>query len=513
MASSSCSTTTHTSSAAGVKRSAPSLLPPFELSSSPSSPTLPRPTKRVALASPVKYTNENRKYPTPVPTSSTGILSSSPPPVPYLRRSGVKRTFSSLSERTPLSTVPTIELDEGGEITLMGRSSNSSHHQLSMNKMISRIHVQAAYVPASPPDPEKIEIICLGWNGLKVHSLGKAWELGKDDTFTVGAPGTDIMIDVQDTRVLVQWPKSKKLSTPIDSDSAFEGEHSPRQLFTVGTRQSPYSSPLRRQTRIQSPVSPSPASHNASASSPSRLRSNPDHDVPVQVYEDNPSDEEGQVNYLRSDETQSTQRLTQPLGSNTGILQSSPLSDEGDLSDPDEENDPIIHSFGPFGANIIPRLESFTTGDSPHRRRILEPLKETPVSPQHRASSSHKKEDETHPVVNHVINQLAFSRLSSTPLSTIMGTLPTALKDGLGSEETQRSIMEVLTKMLIGIPCIGEVSREGKDAAGRPLESEFYYIPEKDLDDGRRAAVVEGLGKTGLRACRKQHKVRMDLFA
>ena len=55
--------------------------------------------------------------------------------------------------------------------------------------------------------------------------------------------------------------------------------------------------------------------------------------------------------------------------------------------------------------------------------------------------------------------------------------------------------------------CIGEVCREGKDAAGKPLESEYYYIPDMDLDEGRRDAVVDGLRKPGLRACRKQHKV------
>jgi len=55
--------------------------------------------------------------------------------------------------------------------------------------------------------------------------------------------------------------------------------------------------------------------------------------------------------------------------------------------------------------------------------------------------------------------------------------------------------------------CIGEVAREGKDAAGKPLESEYYYIPDQDEDEKRKEAVVNDLRKPGLRACRKQHKV------
>jgi hypothetical protein len=39
------------------------------------------------------------------------------------------------------------------------------------------------------------------------------------------------------------------------------------------------------------------------------------------------------------------------------------------------------------------------------------------------------------------------------------------------------------------------------------LESEFYYMPEKDTDDMRRDTVTQSLGKTSMRAARKQHKV------
>ena len=144
-------------STAGVKRPAPSLLPAFEPFSS--SPGFPRPSKRQARSPPSGREHAYSKYPTPIPTSTTGILSSSPPRV--YTRPGLQRTQSSVSERAPLSAVPSITLPENGEVLRMGRSSNSSHYQLSANRLISRVHVEARYIAASVPlEPNKVEIKC-----------------------------------------------------------------------------------------------------------------------------------------------------------------------------------------------------------------------------------------------------------------------------------------------------------------------------------------------------------------
>ncbi|PHH68492.1 hypothetical protein CDD83_6073 [Cordyceps sp. RAO-2017] len=102
-------------------------------------------------------------------------------------------------------------------------------------------------------------------------------------------------------------------------------------------------------------------------------------------------------------------------------------------------------------------------------------------------------------VANHVVNQLAFSRLSSTPLSAIVLNLPAEARAAGLNREALRAAIEATA-------CIGIIRRQGKDAAGKPLESEYYYVPEHDDDEQRRAAVVDGLRKPSLRACRKQHK-------
>lgn len=475
--------------------------------------------KRLAHASPAKLGSTERQYPTPIPSSTTMIPSSSPPQAQLrTRRPALTRNYSAISERAPLATVPSIELSEHGEPTLMGRSSNSSHYQLSTNKLISRVHVSAVYIASDPPAPKKVQVECKGWNGVKVHCQGRAWELMKGDTFTSETEDADIMVDVQDARVLLTWPKHEnKISTPTDSDSAYsnwDSENSPqRNATTAAARHRPLdTSPLRQQHRLQSPVSPSPAVQAVHAQPSGHFASDPPIPVPVQVYEDEPSDEDKDKEPGGNTQaTQSTQMASQPFG----VLEDSP-NPNGFSDDNDEENDPIIASFGPYGANLGARMEAFTTNATPDRRP-LNPLKESSISPQrsslagvspkrrrhnaHRdVSDSLNREDEAgDAITHHVINQLAYSRVHSTPLSILMQNLPTTLKDASFTDD-------VLKAMLDSTSCIGTVEREGKDAAGKRLESEYYYIPEAD-GDGSRRQLVEGMGGRGLRNCRKSHKV------
>ncbi|KAH6658923.1 hypothetical protein BKA67DRAFT_589253 [Truncatella angustata] len=472
-----------TNTVAGVKRPAATLLPAFEPLSS--SPGLPRPSKRQSIGDRCFGSNIH-KYPTPVPTSSTGILSSSPPRV---SRPALARPQSTVSERAPLSAVPRLELNENGEEILMGRSSNSSHYQLSANRLISRVHVRARYIPATTPlEPNRVEIKCTGWNGLKLHCQGKTWDLRKDDTFTSETEDAEMMVDVQNARVMLQWPKIDRHESVANlSDSSWED--SPRSR-PIRNAELLHLSPLRRQTRIQSPESPTPGLKSASASasgssaSLNAILSTHEADDHVQIYEDPEEDNEPELPAPHHDVDVSfaPTEMTNSF--------SSDLSDPEDENDPDEENDPIVHSFGPFGANLSNRMAAFTT--SPRQPTFMMPPipepEETPL-PEHLNVSA---------ITNHVVNQLAYSRLSSNPLSGIMNNLPTEEKRDL----TKRHLRRIIEST----DCIGIITRHGKDAAGKPLESEYYYVPEKDSDDSRRLAVTDGLRKPSLRACRKQHK-------
>ena len=490
---------------AGTTRPAPTLLPPFEPLSS--SPGLPRPAKRQATAS-----DAYLKYPTPVPTSSTGILSSSPPrPRQALGGALSRSQSSSASERAPLSAVPSVSLPANGETLLMGRSSNSSNYQLSSNRLISRVHVRARYIAApSPLEPSKLEIVCGGWNGLKLHCQGRSYELWKGDSFTSETEGSEVMLDVLDARVLVRWPRR-------EAPEETEWEESPgsRRENTPGFLQS---SPLRRQGRIQSPVSPTPG--NLASSRRLQMLMPRGREENVDIYVDPSADEEESEGKGQGSEG-AAERVVDPnasLGTEATNSFSSDLSDleDEDENDPDEENDPIVHSFGPFGANLSSRLASITATSPRVNRSPNQPLlprvpeekqpkaeaeEEPPEDPAARPETPAPEEPpyENPTVANHVVNQLAFSRLASTPLSTIMQNLPAGERVGVTKAQLQNLIERT--------PSVGIIAREGKDAAGQPLESQYYYVPEEDGDMHRRAAVVDGMGKPSLRACRKQHKV------
>ena len=60
--------------------------------------------------------------------------------------------------------------------------------------------------------------------------------------------------------------------------------------------------------------------------------------------------------------------------------------------------------------------------------------------------------------------------------------------------------------VLNNIKCVGVIYRKGKDAAGKPLEEEYYYMPENDDDQSRTQLVANLKGHGGLRSCRRTHK-------
>ncbi|KAI8941543.1 hypothetical protein NX059_002760 [Plenodomus lindquistii] len=493
--------------------SRPALLPAFGDDTTFSSSPFPRPRsskRKFEPESPTLPKQELKYYPTPVPTSSTGILHSSSP---RHARPGIERTFSVLSERTPLGAVPTVDLPADGDIVRMGRSSNSADYQLSTNRLISRVHVQAAYhAPSALYVHGHIEIECLGWNGAKIHCKGRVFELSKGDTYVSENPETEIILDVQDTRVMVAWPAipAPKLSW----DSEEEGTLTP----TRGRRQSNFdSSPpvIPRSPVSQSPIRPPVFAGLAQAPQPGT----------VQVFEDADASEESPSVNTPGSADQTFIRPALPgsrsshefggLDTKASILSSFAADD---FSDNDEENDPVVHSFGPFGQNLLSGLESFNTATTPTQAnpaRLRAPL----LSPSPRRAAADNYRFKESPIKNHVINQLAFSRIHSQPLSAIHSNLPAELKacvaKGADSKMTDSSeatgpvpqlSRQDLKRILDETPCVGEIPRAGKDAAGQPLENEFYYVPEMDTNQMRRETITAGTRSTGLRSVRKTHK-------
>ncbi|KAG7701804.1 hypothetical protein KL933_000503 [Ogataea haglerorum] len=102
-------------------------------------------------------------------------------------------------------------------------------------------------------------------------------------------------------------------------------------------------------------------------------------------------------------------------------------------------------------------------------------------------------------LANILVNHLAYSRLLQTPLQNLMDLK--AVQDMGLSKQQLRGLL------IYYVDCIGVIYRVGKDAAGKPLDEEYYYDPEKDQDKSRVQLVEELKGSAShLRSCRKTHK-------
>jgi hypothetical protein len=422
----------------------------------------------------------------------------------------LKRT---LSERAVLCDVPTVTIPNNGQPLLLGRSSGSCSYQLPYNRLISRVHVSVTYEqPDESNASGSVRIECLGWNGCNVHCSGRVYDLVKGDVYETNQPVAEIILDVQDTRVILAWPSSVR-DTSIHSDSSWS-EASPSRRSRIGANVFASSPPA---LHPRSPVSPSPAPISRALFG---VTAQDGPNWAVKVYEDPASDNADALDSPSKNHSHDTE----PRADITEPLNQSFASSTNDLSDNEnEENDPIIHSFGPLGSNILSRFNSFAATSPEVKRRKV--LKEASPSPQRHPSASPRKFNPSprkplrdSPVRNHVINQLAFSRVHAIPVSTILGNLPSGLKEiptqdtpspnkDSNKEKAVALTHDLLREILHSIPCVGEIAREGKDAAGKPLENEFYYLPEMDDNQMRREAVTNGRGGTGLRAVRKNHKV------
>ena len=362
----------------------------------------------------------------------------------------------------------------------------------------------------------------MGWNGVKIHCLGQAFELYKGDTFTSETEGAEIMVDVHDSRVLLKWPSVEpKILTPSDSERSWESESSPTGRVT--SRAGPASGQSRSVRGPQSPISPRP--HASPLAQPPQQHSSGF----VEIYEDDSSEEVKDVeehNEARADVV--------CLSSTSNVKVSFEVES---FKESDEENDPIIHSFGPYGANLNNRLEAISATLSPGDRRplrLMDPAKKITHSPQRsirieyspnrvihskstaatllaKSTKAEAKDDKLKDIADFAIKHLMYSPLSATPLSTILSQVLAHQSSGRDTSNSNLSdtecSLETLDSLLEPIPCIGSVRREGKDAAGKTLESEYYYMPEQDEDAARRSAVQSlGIGARGLRNCRKSHK-------
>lgn len=363
----------------------------------------------------------------------------------------------------------------------------------------------------------------MGWNGVKIHCQGQAWELSKGDVFTSETEDAEIMLDVLDSRVVLAWPtrirrsrsaSTSTISTPTrtrvsrspsvgwvdDNDENVDPRcnngRTGRRLFSVSTEKRHRSPPRRglgNSSMFQSDPQMTDTFLEIYEDEPV-ADFNGDHpDLPVPPEKEEISEAAMKMLLAPADDTDDDEELNQLL-----------LEDEEEEEEEEQKNDAnaLALSFAP--EPTLPPMVTFSTAEplcapgTPPTSCTVRATSDFSSPIRHSRSASISPSKAT-TIQNHIANQLAFSRLSSTPLSVLFSNLPSSL----GTSITKERLVQILES----IDCIGEIKRQGKDAAGKPLQSEYYYVPDNDNDAGRRAAVVEGMGRVGLRSCRKSHKV------
>lgn len=136
------------------------------------------------------------------------------------------------------------------------------------------------------------------------------------------------------------------------------------------------------------------------------------------------------------------------------------------------------------------------TNDSQQKNKQQKPSS-SPSTPESIVESLEQRGIDCLGLQHVLVNHLAFASVLQTPLYQLQDANSTITT--LSREE--------LRALLANERCIGVINRQGKDAAGKPLDEEYFYDVENDSDLERRNLVFAFKGgRSGLRSCRKVHK-------
>ncbi|TDL25995.1 hypothetical protein BD410DRAFT_560374 [Rickenella mellea] len=102
-----------------------------------------------------------------------------------------------------------------------------------------------------------------------------------------------------------------------------------------------------------------------------------------------------------------------------------------------------------------------------------------------------------------LIQAMAISRASSMPASSLLREVLRE-QPQVGAQRTKKAWLVLLSEVLSASEVFGRIEREGTDAAGKPLEPQWFYIPEKDDDQERAMLLREMMPKK--RNETKKHK-------
>lgn len=113
-------------------------------------------------------------------------------------------------------------------------------------------------------------------------------------------------------------------------------------------------------------------------------------------------------------------------------------------------------------------------------------------------------------IIGLLIEVLATSRASSLPISSLYKALMQS-RPSLKEQKTKKEWCEVFLRVLSrcnrsGQGVFGKVESSGKDDADRPLESQWFYVPENDHDQERAALIRNMMPRPAKRSETKKYK-------
>lgn len=410
-------------------------------------------------------------YPTPHPSSTTGTSSPtrcrSVEPKQNSDYSGIEskknKDFNIIDPQDAVLRVPLVS---GATHLTIGRSKQSSDFQVDCkNRTISRTHIKASY------SEQQIVLQCLGFNGFAMRIPRPCL------VFATNRKNDYILLENKG-KVL----DADRLEPATRKSVVLDANHTE---FVVNRDETVT---LPRLANILIEIRGS------------LVLLNPD--------DDNETDEETPVLVQLHHENHAAVAESTPLGTPLKPTPTTPAKSGFKITS--EESTPLpakSRPLTPLGDITNVHKSSNSTPKTPNlkkrRARSEEPqakkkkktipstIQDVEIDENSVKSLKNRAEIE-----NVLTNHLAFSRLSSTPASFLLSI----------SVLTGNLELIQLRTILHHVKCIGVIHREGKDAAGKPLEEEYYYMPEND-DDKERPTLVQTIrGHGGLRACRRTHK-------
>lgn len=443
-----------------------------------------------------------------------------------LQKLRINRDFNVLDPDTQVLRVPLLANKTS---LLIGRSSKACDFYLNAkDKTISRSHISVSY----DQHTSQMSLHCLGYNGFAMRipkpcvvygtnhkndyllienrsaplSLEGIQRLGltvTPRTIKLDSNHTEFVVNRNESvtlpklnNVLIEIRNNLILLNPVDDEEDLTDDEIP---VLIGKEK-----PAIQAVEFSPPVvktvynTPDQVSLQASPNTPSKkeFKCTSEESTPISYIKRNFSDSSIKKSLgCKSFEIYQDQK-SQDAENNT-------TKNKDDLrkeSTPMKDDDPTQMTTTPLGD----KSNTFSKPNTPKKRaQSEEPQK--PSKKKKKTQQPQKVEIDQSciegipnvPEINNIlVNHLAFSRLSSTPAS-FLNTI---------SAITSKLTLRQLRVILHNVKSIGIIYREGKDAAGKPLEEEYYYMPENDDDTERPKLVSSIKGHGGLRSCRRTHK-------